>query len=102
MSLNKVFEPFIKETPICVMARATLQRLLDPQRIDELFARTAQRVNEGIGYLSGAAAYVWGAILTLARFDPFDLTLTTADGATRRAKSMFVSFANTPTPSWPY
>lgn len=43
MSLNQVFEAFIKETPICVMARATLQRLLDPQRIDELFTRTAQQ-----------------------------------------------------------
>jgi len=43
MSLHQVFEAFIKETPICVMARATLQRLLDPQRLDELFARTAQQ-----------------------------------------------------------
>src|SRR2546427_12240167 len=43
MLLDKVFEPFIKETPICVMARGVLQRLLDPQRIDALFARTAQR-----------------------------------------------------------
>jgi hypothetical protein len=43
MSLNKVFEPFIKETPICVMARATLQRILDPQQLDQLFARTAER-----------------------------------------------------------
>jgi len=43
MPLNQLFDAFIKETPICVMARATLQRLLDPQRIDELFARTAQR-----------------------------------------------------------
>jgi hypothetical protein len=42
MLLNKVFEPFIQETPICVMARATLQRILDPQHIDQLFARTAQ------------------------------------------------------------
>src|SRR5947209_15441687 len=42
MLLNKVFEPFIHETPICVMARATLQRILDPQHIDQLFARTAQ------------------------------------------------------------
>jgi len=43
MSLNKVFDAFIKETPICVMARATLQRLLDPQSLDQLFARTAQQ-----------------------------------------------------------
>jgi hypothetical protein len=42
MLLDKVFEPFVKEAPICVMARVTLQRLLDPQRIDQLFASTAQ------------------------------------------------------------
>ena len=43
MLLDKVFQPFIEEKPICVMARAVLQRILDPQRIDQLFARTAQR-----------------------------------------------------------
>lgn len=43
MLLDKVFEPFVKETPICVMARAVLQRILDPQHLDQLFARTAQR-----------------------------------------------------------
>jgi Transposase DDE domain len=43
MLLDKVFEPFVKEAPLCVMARVTLQRLLDPQGIDQLFARTAQR-----------------------------------------------------------
>jgi hypothetical protein len=43
MLLDKVFEPFIKDKPICVMARCVLQRLLNPQHIDQLFARTAQR-----------------------------------------------------------
>jgi hypothetical protein len=43
MLLDTVFEPFLKETPICVMARAVLQRILDPHHIDQLFARTAQR-----------------------------------------------------------
>jgi len=43
MLLDKVFEPFIKEKPICLMARGVLQRILDPQHIDQLFARTAQR-----------------------------------------------------------
>ena len=41
--LNKVFEPFIKEKPVCVMARATLQRILDPQQLDQLFERTAKQ-----------------------------------------------------------
>jgi hypothetical protein len=43
MLLDKVFAPFVKEKPICVMARAVLQRILEPQYIDQLFARTAQR-----------------------------------------------------------
>ena len=42
MVLDNVFQPFIKETPICVMARAVLQRLLDSKRIDEVFARNAR------------------------------------------------------------
>jgi hypothetical protein len=43
MLLDKVFEPFIKETPLCVMARGALQRILDPRHLDALFAHTAQR-----------------------------------------------------------
>src|SRR5947209_15759009 len=43
MLLDKVFEPFVKEKPICVMARGVLQRILDPQQIDQLFTRTALR-----------------------------------------------------------
>jgi hypothetical protein len=43
MLLEKVFEPFIKEAPICVMARGVLQRILNPQHIDQLFARNARQ-----------------------------------------------------------
>jgi hypothetical protein len=43
MLLDTIFAPFVKERPICVMARAVLERLLDAPRIDELFARTAQQ-----------------------------------------------------------
>jgi len=43
MLLATVFAPFVKERPICVMARAVLERLLDAPRIDALFARTAQQ-----------------------------------------------------------
>jgi IS4 transposase len=42
MLLDTIFAPFVKERPICVMARAVLERLLDAPRIDDLFARTAQ------------------------------------------------------------
>ena len=43
MLLDTIFAPFVKERPICVMARAVLERLLDASRIDGLFARTAER-----------------------------------------------------------
>jgi hypothetical protein len=42
MLLDTIFAPFVKERPICVMARAVLERLLDALRLDALFARTAQ------------------------------------------------------------
>src|ERR687884_259163 len=43
MLLDTIFAPFVRERPICVMARAVLERLLDAPRIDALFARTAQQ-----------------------------------------------------------
>jgi IS4 transposase len=43
MLLDTIFAPFVKERPICVMARAVLERLLDAQRLDALFDRTAER-----------------------------------------------------------
>ena len=42
MTFGKVFEPFVNERPICVMARGVLENLLNPERIDALFARTAE------------------------------------------------------------
>jgi len=41
MLLDTVFAPFVKERPICVMARSVLERLLDADRIDTLFEHTA-------------------------------------------------------------
>ena len=35
------FQPFVNDRPICVLARATLEHLFEPQQLDELFARTA-------------------------------------------------------------
>jgi hypothetical protein len=43
MRLDTIFAPFVKERPICVRARAILERLLDAHRLDALFARTAER-----------------------------------------------------------
>src|SRR6266446_5183703 len=41
MSLGKVFEPFVEQRPICVMARGVLENLCNADKIDALFARTA-------------------------------------------------------------
>jgi hypothetical protein len=43
MLLDTIFAPCVKERPIGVMARAVLERLLEAQRLDDLFARTAER-----------------------------------------------------------
>jgi len=59
-------------------------------------AKTAQTVNSGIRYLSGAPAYVWGSLITLAKFEPFNLTVTT-ETETRTLEAMFVSVANAAT-----
>ncbi len=60
-------------------------------------AQTARTVNAGIRFLSGAAAYVLGAVLTLRTFRPFQLTMTLDHGEPRTTPAMFVSFCNTET-----
>jgi hypothetical protein len=41
--LPKAFQPFLEQRPICVMAQAVLENLFQPQRLDALFERVAQR-----------------------------------------------------------
>src|SRR5262245_57133069 len=43
MLLDTIFAPFVKERPVCVMARASVARLLAAPRLAALFARTAER-----------------------------------------------------------
>src|SRR5688572_26191345 len=43
MILSALFQPFVDKKPVCVMARAALERLLDPERVDQLFERTAEQ-----------------------------------------------------------
>lgn len=45
MMLADVFEPFVKVRPIAVMARGVLERLLDTERVDDLFECTARNLN---------------------------------------------------------
>lgn len=41
--LPKAFHRFLEQRPICVMAQAVLENFFQPQRLDTLFARVAQR-----------------------------------------------------------
>jgi Transposase DDE domain len=41
--LPPVFQPFLEKSPVCVMAQAVLENLFQPERLDELFERTAQK-----------------------------------------------------------
>lgn len=41
--LPTAFEPFVKAAPFCVLARVALESRFSPRRLDELFARAAQR-----------------------------------------------------------
>ena len=58
-------------------------------------SRTAERVNKGIRWISGAGAYVVGAILTLRDFRPFNAVVTIDDNEPIRTHAMFVCAANT-------
>lgn len=42
ITFGKAFEPFVQKRPICVMARGVLGSLLNSERIDGLFERTAE------------------------------------------------------------
>jgi len=42
MKLNPVFERFVEASPISVMARGTMERVLNPEQLNEWFDKTAQ------------------------------------------------------------
>lgn len=44
--LPSVFQPFLEKSPVCFMAQAVLENLFQPERLDELFERTAQKQYE--------------------------------------------------------
>jgi hypothetical protein len=41
--LDEIFERFVQQSPVTVMARAALEHALAPQVIDALFEQTAER-----------------------------------------------------------
>jgi len=43
MLMSALFQPFVEQSPLSVMARLTIDRALRPQLLNDLFERTAQR-----------------------------------------------------------
>jgi Transposase DDE domain len=43
MVLSEVFDLFVKQSPVTIMVRATMENVLSAERLDDLFARTAVR-----------------------------------------------------------
>jgi IS4 transposase len=43
MMFSEIFERFVKKSPVAVMARALMERVLSPELLDAWFARTAER-----------------------------------------------------------
>ncbi|MCL2648947.1 MAG: hypothetical protein FWD61_18435 [Phycisphaerales bacterium] len=43
MVFSERFEPFIKECPVCVMARSVAENITNPKHIDAIFNRTAKK-----------------------------------------------------------
>jgi diacylglycerol kinase (ATP) len=60
-------------------------------------AETAKTVNEGIRWLHGAPAYIYGALQTLRRFDPISLTITIDDKEPEALDAMLISVSNVAT-----
>ena len=48
ISLGKVFEPFVAQRPICVMARDVLENLFNAERIDALFGIPLGHLHGGL------------------------------------------------------
>jgi hypothetical protein len=42
MLLEQIFERFVEESPVSVMVRGLLEKILSPQKLDELFERTSK------------------------------------------------------------
>ena len=43
MSLPAIFENFVQQSPVTVMMLRILERVMSPEKLDELFERTAQQ-----------------------------------------------------------
>lgn len=61
--LPKVFDSFVEQRPICVMARAVLENLFQPERLDALFQRTAERQYQRTLLFSSVVELMHGVVL---------------------------------------
>ncbi len=43
MSLPNIFTDFVQQSPVTVMMRGILERVMSPEKLDELFEKTAQQ-----------------------------------------------------------
>jgi hypothetical protein len=53
--LSQVFARFVEKSPVSVMVRGTLERVLGADRLDAWFARTAQKQYTRTGLFSRAS-----------------------------------------------
>ena len=65
--LPQAFQSFIDRSPICVMARAVLENLFRPERLDDLFERTSQNQYRRKLLFSSVVDLMQGVVLG---FDP--------------------------------
>jgi hypothetical protein len=61
--LPSVFQPFLEKSPVCVMAQAVLENLFQPERLDELFERTAQKQYKRTLLFSSVVELMYAVVL---------------------------------------
>src|SRR5271165_5744707 len=61
--LPQAFEAFIQQRPVCVMARAVLERLFQAERLDALFQRVAQKQYQRTLLFSSAVELMHAVVL---------------------------------------
>jgi IS4 transposase len=61
--LPKAFDAFIQQRPICVMARAVLENFFQPERLDALFERTAEKQYQRTLLFSSVVELMYSVVL---------------------------------------
>jgi hypothetical protein len=66
MLLSDLFDLFVQQSPVAVMVRATMENVFSTERLDKLFAATAQRQRPS-GVLFSLIADLMGSVVTGVR-----------------------------------